>query len=83
MDSIRKHNDNPKRRPVEPVSSVMDRRSFVRVATAGLAGLASYPYPGAKAKAQQATRIGFASGPDDTGTVQRLIDAFNNSTSFI
>ena len=57
------------------------RRRMLGVAGAGLAaglgGFAPLAATSRSARAQQATEITFAFGPDDSGSLQALIDAFN------
>ena len=43
-----------------------------------MAALVAVAVPSAPARAQEVTEIVFSSGPDGSGTVQRMIDAFND-----
>ncbi len=69
------------RASLDGTASRMNRRSFVRIGGAAVVTLASSPVPALASVLPEPTRIVFASGPDDTGTLGSLIDVFNRSQS--
>ncbi len=54
------------------------RRDFLKLGGAGLAGAALLHAPGCAPPAEGPVEIVFSFGPDDSGTLQALLDAFND-----